>query len=115
VPVQAFWSLTMYSTTGFFVANPLERFTLGNRSNLHFNEDGSLDMYLQSEQPTSEASLDNWLPAPAGPFQLIMRLYGVSEADITPIFEGAPGSWTPPTILPCLESGKTAAGWNCAT
>ena len=33
VPVQAFWSLTMYSTSGFFVANPLERFTLGNRSN----------------------------------------------------------------------------------
>ena len=115
VPVQAFWSLTMYSTSGFFVANPLERFTLGNRSNMHFNEDGSLDMYLQSEQPTSEASLENWLPAPAGPFQLIMRLYGVSEEDIAPIFEGAPGSWTPPTILPCLASGKTAAGWNCAT
>ena len=115
VPVQAFWSLTMYSTTGFFVANPLERFTLGNRSELHFNEDGSLDMYLQSEEPTSEASLENWLPAPAGPFQLIMRLYGVNEEDITPIFEGAPGSWTPPTILPCLENGKTAAGWSCAT
>ena len=115
VPVQAFWSMTMYTTSGYFAANALERFTIGDRSELHYNEDGSLDVYLQNEEPTTETSLDNWLPAPDGPFQLIMRLYGVDEADITPIFEGAPGAWTPPTILPCLASGKTAAGWNCAT
>ena len=113
-PVTAFWSMSMYSTTGYFVSNPLERYTLGNRSSLHFNEDGSLDMYLQSAEPTSEAGLENWLPAPAGPFQLIMRLYGTEESQIDPILEGT-STWTPPTILPCLENGKTAAGWNCAT
>lgn len=115
VPAQAFWSLTMYEADGFFVANPLERYTLGDRSNLHFNEDGSLDMYLQTAEPTEEAEKSNWLPAPAGPFQVIMRLYGVEESAIPGILEGGAGHWTPPTILPCLESGKTAAGWNCAT
>ncbi len=115
VPVQAFWSMTMYEANGFFVANPLERFTVGDRSNLHYNEDGSLDIYLQSSEPVSEEQQSNWLPAPAGPFQLTMRLYGTDEADIGGILEGGAGHWTPPTILPCLESGKTAAGWNCAT
>ena len=113
VPVQAFWSMTMYSTSGYFVPNALERFTLGNRSNLQY-EDGALNVYIQSEEPTSEAEQDNWLPAPAGPFQLIMRLYGTEEASIEPILEGT-GSWKPPTILPCLEDGKTAAGWSCAS
>ena len=113
MPVQAFWSMTMYSTSGYFVPNALERFTLGNRSNLQY-EDGALNVYIQSEEPTSEAEQDNWLPAPAGPFQLIMRLYGTEEASIEPILEGT-GSWKPPTILPCLEDGKTAAGWSCAS
>lgn len=115
VPVQAFWSLTMYEANGFFVANPLERYTLGDRSNLQYEADGSLNVYIQTEEPASETEQDNWLPAPAGPFQLIMRLYGTDESAIPGILEGGAGHWTPPTILPCLESGKTAAGWNCAT
>ncbi len=115
VPVQAFWSLTLYESNGFFVANPLERYTLGDRSNLHFNGDGSMDIYVQTTEPSTEAQRDNWLPAPAGGFQMIMRLYGVPAATIPGILEGGPGNWQPPTILPCLESGKTATGWDCAS
>ena len=115
VPVHAFWSLTMYEANGFFVANPLERYTLGDRSNLQYEEDGSLNVYIQTGEPTNEAEQDNWLPAPAGAFQLIMRLYGTDESAIAGILEGGAGHWTPPTILPCLESGKTATGWNCAS
>lgn len=115
VPVQAFWSLTMYEASGFFVANPLEFHTLGDRSNLKYEADGSLNIYIQPEEPTSEAQQDNWLLAPAGAFQLIMRLYGVGESAVAGILEGGTGHWTPPTILPCLESGKTAAGWDCAS
>jgi hypothetical protein len=115
VPVQAFWSLTMYETSGFFVANPMERHTLGDRSNLQYEPDGSLNIYIQTEAPATEAEQDNWLLAPAGPFQLIMRLYGTDEAAIAGVLEGGAGHWTPPTILPCLASGKTAAGWNCAS
>ncbi len=115
VPVQAFWSLTMYEASGFFVANPLERYTLGDRSDLHFNEDGSLDIYLQAGEPTEEAQKSNWLPAPGGPFSVYLRLYGTEESAIGGILDGGAEHWTPPTILPCLESGKTAAGWNCAS
>jgi hypothetical protein len=115
IPVQAFWSLTMYESSGFFVTNTLERFTLGDRSNLRYNEDGSLDIYLQTAEPTTEAQQDNWLPAPAGGFQMIMRLYGVHPELIPGILEGGPTHWQPPTILPCLESGFTAAGTASAT
>jgi hypothetical protein len=59
--------MAMYEASGFFVANLLERFTLGDRSNLHYNEDGSLDIYLQSGEPVNEEQQSNWLPAPAGP------------------------------------------------
>jgi|SRR5271168_3763825 len=42
-PVKGFWSLTMYDTEEFFVANPLDRVNLSQRSKFNFNEDGSLD------------------------------------------------------------------------
>jgi len=115
MPVQAFWSLTMYESSGFFVANPLERYSLGDRSNLQFNEDGSLDIYVQTAEPTIEKQRDNWLPAPAGGFQMIMRLYGVYPEDIAGVLEGGPGNWQPPTVLPCLENGQTADGTECAS
>ena len=115
IPVQAFWSLTLYESSGFFVANALERYTLGDRSNLQYNEDGSLDIYVQTAEPTSEKQKDNWLPAPAGGFQMIMRLYGTFPEVIPQILEGGPGHWQPPTVLPCLETGYTSAGTACAT
>lgn len=113
-PVKAFWSLTMYEASGFFVANPLERYSLGNRSNVHFNPDGSLNVYIQSGEPVSEQERDNWLPAPEGEFHLVMRLYGTDPEDIPGIIEGAEGSWKPPAIEPCLEDGITAGGQECA-
>lgn len=114
MPVMGFWSLTLYNAEGLFVANPLNRFTVGDRSNLHFNGDGSLDVYVQSAEPAGEAQQDNWLPAPAGSFHMIMRLYGPFEEAIPQILAGGEAGWQPPTILPCLPSGKTAAGSACA-
>ncbi len=114
VPVQGAWSITMYKSNGRFVENTLNRFALGDRSNLHFNPDGSLDLYLQTTQPSSETQRENWLPAPIGGFQLVMRLYGLSEKAIPSILQGGEGPWQPPTVQRCLLSGKTAAGWACA-
>jgi len=114
VPVLGFWSVTLYRSSGRFVQNALDRFTLGNRSPLHFNPDGSLDIYLQNAEPSSETQRENWLPAPAGGFQLVLRLYGVNEAALPGLLEGHAGHWQPPTILRCLQSGKTLAGWACA-
>ncbi len=111
-PVKAFWSLTMYEASGFFVSNPLERFALGNRSTVHHNEDGSLNMYLQTAEPTNEQQKENWLPTPAGEFHVVLRLYATEPEDIEPILEGT-GTWQTPLIEPCLESGFTAGGQEC--
>jgi len=114
VPVQSAWSITMYRANGRFVANALNRFALGDRSNLHFNADGSLDLYLQSTAPSSDVQRQNWLPAPLGGFQLVMRLYGLAEEAIPGILGGGEGTWQPPSVERCLSAGKTTAGWACA-
>jgi hypothetical protein len=73
-PVKAFWSVTMYGPDLFFIANPINRYAIGSHTpGLRYNPDGSLDIYVQHGAPMGHES--NWLPAPAGPFLLIMRLY----------------------------------------
>jgi hypothetical protein len=91
-PVQAFWSLSMYDAQGFQVANPIERFALGDRDALKYNPDGSLDLYVQHDNPGGERTA-NWLPAPkSGVLGLTMRLYAPSMAVLD-------GSWEPPPLL----------------
>jgi hypothetical protein len=80
-PVDAFWSLTMYRPPDFYlVANPINRYSIGDRTpGLIYNEDGSLDIYLQHDSPGPENE-SNWLPAPKGPFRAAMRMYRPQEA-----------------------------------
>jgi hypothetical protein len=75
-PVDAFWSLTMYDMPQYYlVANPLHRYSIGDRTpGLHYNPDGSLDLVLQHERPGAEQEA-NWLPAPAGDFRPLVRMY----------------------------------------
>ena len=89
-PVKAFWSLTMYDDKHFFVKNPINRYAIGDRDPLQFNADGSLDLYLQNQTPGASKE-SNWLPAPAGDFNLLLRLYA-------PKTEALDGTWTPPLI-----------------
>lgn len=77
-PVKGFWSLTMYNADYFFVANPLNRYTVSSRSDFKYNADGSLDIYLQHANPGPEKE-SNWLPAPADQFILMLRLYWPTE------------------------------------
>ena len=72
-PNEAFWSLTMTDVVGFMVRNPIECYSIGSRSGLVPNADGSIDIYLQRTAPTGHES--NWLPAPAGTFKLMLRAY----------------------------------------
>jgi len=79
VPVDAFWSLTMYQPEDdgryFFTANPISRFSVGDRTEgLVKNADGSIDILIQRERPEG-AMAANWLPAPAGPLRLALRAY----------------------------------------
>ena len=77
-PVEGFWSLTMYNAEYFFYDNELNRYTLSARNDLKKNADGSIDLYLQHEPPGPEKE-SNWLPAPAGKFILMLRLYWPQE------------------------------------
>jgi hypothetical protein len=72
-PNDAFWSLTLTDVAGFMVSNPIDRYSLGGRSGLAPNADGSIDIYIQSTAPAGHES--NWLPAPAGNFKLMLRAY----------------------------------------
>lgn len=89
-PVDAFWSLTMYDAEGFQAANQLNRFAIGDRDKLTYNADGSLDLYIQHDDPGSDKTA-NWLPAPKGALGLTMRLYGPKQ-------EALDGRWNPPAI-----------------
>lgn len=73
-PVNGFWSLTMYDQNYFFVANPLNRYSISARQNLKQNADGSTDLYIQNANPGPDKE-SNWLPAPKGKFILMLRLY----------------------------------------
>jgi hypothetical protein len=88
-PVNAFWSLTLYDAEGYHVENELNRFAIGDRDELHYNADGSLDIQIQHETPSEGTS--NWLPAPEGGFNLCARLY-------YPKPEALDGTWKPPAI-----------------
>jgi len=72
-PNDAFWSLTMADEKQHFVANPIDRYSVGDRSGLVQNADGSVDIYLQNAAPAGHEA--NWLPAPAGRFILWLRVY----------------------------------------
>jgi hypothetical protein len=89
-PVNGFWSLTMYNERQFLVENPINRYSIGDRDPLRYNADGSLDLYIQHDSPGGEREA-NWLPAPEGAFNIIMRLYWPQPAVLE-------GEWAPPPI-----------------
>ncbi|MFE1599705.1 DUF1254 domain-containing protein [Methylobacterium sp. ID0610] len=89
-PVDGFWSLTMYDADFFFVDNPLNRYTVSPRNNLQANPDGSVDLFIQTESPGAQRE-SNWLPAPRGPFVLMLRTYWPKDALLN-------GSWAPPPV-----------------
>ena len=59
-----FWSLTMYDANYFFVANPINRYSISARQNLKANADGSIDLYIQKHSPGADK--ESQLAARAG-------------------------------------------------
>jgi hypothetical protein len=53
-------------------------------------DDGSLTLYIQKDSP-GKALKTNWLPAPKGPFYMVLRLYGPEEAALM-------GEWVNPPM-----------------
>jgi hypothetical protein len=87
---DGFWSITLYNAAGFLVANPIDRYSIGDETpGLVRGQDGSLTIVMSDSRP-SETGV-NWLPAPKGAFSLVLRVY-----DPTP--QVLNGSWSPPVI-----------------
>ena len=92
-PVNAFWSVTMYNLPqSLLVANPLNRYLLNSTMLPQFarDADGGVTFYLQHESPGKDKEA-NWLPAPKGPFWIVLRLYWPKE-------EATSGKWTAPPL-----------------
>jgi hypothetical protein len=90
-PVSVFWNLNMYDEKEFFIENNFKRYSIGSTTDgLKMGGDGSITIYIQKDDPGPDKQ-SNWLPAPAGSFNLTMRLYGAQ----TPILDG---SYRPPGV-----------------
>jgi hypothetical protein len=92
-PVDGFWSITMYDSSYFFYPNPLNKLTVSMRDKLVSNADGSVDLYFSHDKP-AKAPQANWLPAPAGEFILMMRMYWPKETPPSIL----DGTWQPPQV-----------------
>jgi hypothetical protein len=92
-PTGGFWSLTMYDAQYFFVANPLNRNTLSARNKLKAKPDGTVELLIQANNPGPDKEV-NWLPAPNGPFVLMMRLSWPKENPVSLL----DGTWKPPSV-----------------
>jgi hypothetical protein len=90
-PVRGFWSVTMYDANYFFVANPINRYSISARQNLKANPDGSIDLYIQNQSPGADKE-SNWLPAPKDKFILMLRMYWPSDKSPSILN----GTWKPP-------------------
>jgi hypothetical protein len=91
-PVHGFWSLSIYNKHHFFIANAINRFSLGTKNkDLVLADDGSMTIYVQTDEPTAPTQRANWLPAPAGDISLYVRAYWPAVATTD-------GTWTPPPV-----------------
>ncbi len=95
MPVDAFWSVTMYDDEQYLVANEINRY-LVNSSMQDSGDltvvDGSITIYIQKDQPEDAAARKNWLPTPDGPFFMAMRLY-------IPRPDALDGTWQVPPVI----------------
>lgn len=93
-PVNSFWSLTMYELpASLLTENPINRYLVNSpmEPDLVRDADGGITLYIQHESPGKKKEA-NWLPAPKGPFFMIMREYW-------PKPEALDGTWKAPPAV----------------
>ncbi|MBB6463052.1 DUF1254 domain-containing protein [Flammeovirga kamogawensis] len=96
-PVEGFWSITMYDKTGFLVENSIDRYNLGDKKDMVYNKDGSLDIYIQKDAPKGHEK--NWLPSTKEgvDFELTFRMYWPKEEVLNK-------TWTMPGIKKVVDN-----------
>lgn len=89
---KRFWSLTAYLPSSItLVPNSARKYVVASYTpGLRTNPDGSLSIFIAPRRPKS-VPMANWLPAPRGPFNVLLRVYG-PEGSV------ADNSYVPPGI-----------------
>ena len=87
-PVRGFWSVTAYTKDGALGESAPAHAAVGDKTGVRRNRDGSIDVTVSSVKRKAA----NWLPAPRGDFQLVLRLYA-------PKPEATDGTWQPPAVV----------------
>ncbi|MBC3887575.1 DUF1254 domain-containing protein [Acetobacterium paludosum] len=87
---NGFWSITAYNSDNFLIDNELNRYCINDRSGFALNEDGSLDILVQTNAPDA-SKLSNWLPVSSDDFHLYLRIYLPQESVLN-------GQWSAPVI-----------------
>jgi hypothetical protein len=97
-PAKFFWSCTLYTLPDrFLYDNPLNRYSVGDRTRgIEYDNNGGLTIYVGHESPGSNKE-SNWLPAPAGKYSFVVRVYGPSEA-------ARAGKWKLPAMAPAKRT-----------
>lgn len=89
-PCDGFWSLTVYGSDLFLVENEIDRYSIGDRTpGLRRGVEGELTLEIGGPRPSDPS---NWLPAPAGPYHLVLRVYEGHG----PVVDA---SWFPPPLV----------------
>lgn len=86
VPVQAFWSVTVYNKDGFFTPNKLNAYSFNSKTAKR-NADGTVTIHFGGD-----AKASNYLPIPDG-WNYAIRCY-------LPGWQIVEGNWTPPAPQP---------------
>ena len=90
-PVHGFWTLTTYDARQALVDNPVERYSIGDWNGLVLEPDGGLEIRIQHADPGGQ--VPNWLPAPPGPFNLLLNLCWPQQQVLD-------REWIPPAVTP---------------
>lgn len=93
-PVNGFWSVTMYELPSMLLTeNALNRYLINSPMlpQLKKDADGGITLYIQNASPGKDKA-SNWLPAPKGPFYMVLRVYWPKEEILN-------GSWKAPQIV----------------
>jgi hypothetical protein len=108
-PVNAFWSLTLYELpSSLLSANPLNRYLINSAMlpSLKRDDDGGVTLAIQHPDPGADEHA-NWLPAPAGPFFVVMRLYW-------PKADALDGRWMAPPLVRASDSEAATSAPSAA-
>ncbi len=87
---KGFWSVTAYGDDDFLIDNPIDRYSISDRTDCVRNADGSLDLYLQKDAP--EGKTANWLPISGEGFHLFLRVYRPEPSVLN-------GTWHAPALI----------------